>query len=141
VPCAFLRRFPPEFMFQLTREEYESLRFQIGTLKTGRGMHRKYLPFVFTEHGVIMLSAVLNSQVAEEINIAVVKAFIDMRHYIAKPVQKKLDDLEKILMLHIDSSSNNFAKHAAKINEILNTLSNLIEKPPTTKHKIGFNTD
>ena len=147
-------RFPPEFMFQLTKEEYESLRFQIGTLdepdslrsqfvtlKKGRGTHRKYLPFVFTEHGVIMLSSVLNSKIATQINIAVVKAFIDMRRYIAKPVREKLDDLEKVLMLHIDDTNHNFAKHTAAINEIIANLNNLIETPPKPKRKIGFRVD
>ena len=98
---------------------------------------RRKLPFAFTEHGVIMLSSVLNSKVAAEVNISVVKAFIDMRRYIAKPVRKKLNDLEKVLMLHIDDTNHNFAEHAAMINEIISTLNNLIEKPPETK-KIGF---
>ena len=95
-------RFPTEFMFQLTQEEYDSLRSQFVTLK--RGKHRKYLPHVFTEHGIIMLSSVLNSHVATQINISVVKAFIEMRHYIVKPLRQKLDDLEKVLMLHIDDT-------------------------------------
>ncbi|MDR0455142.1 MAG: ORF6N domain-containing protein, partial [Treponema sp.] len=75
-----LSRFLPEFMFQLTEEEYESLRSQFATSKSGRG-GRRYLPFAFTEHGVIMLSSVLNSEIATKINIAVVKAFIEMRRY------------------------------------------------------------
>ncbi len=54
-------RFPKDFMFQVTRREFEALRYQIGTLKTGRGQHRKYLPYVFTEHGAIMAANVLNS--------------------------------------------------------------------------------
>jgi hypothetical protein len=99
---------------------------------------RRKLPFAFTEHGVIMLSSVLNSKIATQINIAVVKAFIDMRRYIAKPVRKKLDDLEKVLMLHIDDTSLNFKKHAAIINEALTKLSRLIETPPEPKRRIGF---
>ena len=140
-------RFPPEFMFQLTEEEYESLRSQIVTsnlksqFATSSRGGRRYLPFAFTEHGVIMLSSVLNSKIATKINIAVVKAFIDMRRYIAKPMRKKLDDLEKILMLHIDDTSHNFSKHAAIINEIITKLNNLIEEPPKPKRKIGFKPD
>ena len=66
-------RFPSDFMFELTPEEYDSLRYQIGTLKNeGRGQHRKYLPLVFTEQGVAMLSGVLNSERAVNVNIAVI---------------------------------------------------------------------
>ena len=142
-------RFPPEFMFQLTQTEYDnlmsqfvtsSLRSQFATSKDGRG-GRRYLPFAFTEHGVIMPSSVLNSKIATQINIAVVKAFIDMRRYIAKPVREKLDNLEKVLMLHIDDTNHHFSKHATMINEIITNLSNLIETPPKPKRKIGFKPD
>jgi len=133
-------RFPPEFMFQLTNDEYEILRSQIVTSKDGQG-GRRYLPFAFTEHGVIMLSSVLNSKIATQINIAVVKAFIEMRRYIAKPIRKKLDDLEKVLMLHIDDTNHNFTEHAAVINEIITALNKLIKTPPKPKRKIGFNPD
>ena len=156
-------RFPPEFMFQLTKDELENLmsqfvtskdkdenlRSQFATSKNGYNLKsqfatsswggRRKLPFAFTEHGVIMLSSVLNSKIANQINIAVVKAFIEMRRYIAKPIRKKLDDLEKVLMLHIDDTNHNFAEHAATINEIITRLNNLIEVPPKPKGKIGFN--
>ena len=132
-------RFPPEFMFQLTEEEYAFLRSQNATSKDGRG-GRRYLPFAFTEHGVIMLSSVLNSKIATQINIAVVRAFIEMRRYIAKPVREKLENLEKVLMLHIDGTNQNFAKQAAIINEIITSLNNLIVQPSKTK-KIGFNAE
>ena len=140
-------RFPLEFMFQLTEEEYEFLKSQFATsnLKsqfvTSSWGGRRKLPFAFTEHGVIMLSSVLNSKIATQINIAVVKAFIDMRRYIAKPVKEKLDNLEKVLMLHIDDTNQNFAKHAATINKIITSLNNLIETPPTPKRRIGFGSD
>ena len=88
-----------------------------------------------------MLSSVLNSNVATQINIAVVKAFIDMRRYIAKPIRKKLDDLEKVLMLHIDDTNRNIEEHAAMINKIITTLNNLIDTPPKPKRRIGFNAD
>ena len=64
-----------------------------------------------------------------------------MRRYIAKPVRKKLDDLEKVLMLHVDDTNLNFAEHAAMINEVITRLNNLIETPPEPKRKIGFNPD
>jgi phage regulator Rha-like protein len=131
-------RFPPEFMFRLTQAEYDNLRSQVVTSSWGG---RRYLPFAFTEHGVVMLSSVLNSKIATQINIAIVKAFIDMRRYIAKPVRKKLDDLEKVLMLHIDDTNHNFAEQTAIINEIITTLNSLIEAPPKPTRKIGFNQD
>ena len=130
-------RFPSEFMFQLTDDEYDILRSQFATSKYGKG-GRRYLPFAFIEHGVIMLSSVLNSEIATQINIAIVKAFIDMRHYIAEPVHKKLGDLEKVLMLHIDDTNYNFAEHAAMINEIISSLNNLIKPPAKQNRKIGF---
>ena len=140
-------RFPPEFMFQLTQTEYDNLKSQIVTsnlksqFATSSWGGRRKLPFAFTEHGVIMLSSVLNSKIATQINIAVVKAFIDMRRYIAKPVREKLDNLEKVLMLHIDDTNHNISKHAAIINEIIANLNNLIVTPPKPKRKIGFNPD
>jgi len=130
-------RFPHEFMFQLTQAEYANLKSQIVTSSWGG---RRKLPLAFTEHGVIMLSSVLNSKIATKINIAIVKAFIDMRRYFAKPVREKLDNLEKILMLHIDDTNLNLAKHTKTINSIIHSLNNLIETPPKTK-RIGFNAD
>jgi len=70
-------RFPKEFMFQLTKEEANSLRFQFGSLK--RGQHSKYIPFAFTEHGILMLSSVLNSERAIQVNILIMRAFTKLR--------------------------------------------------------------
>jgi len=153
-----IERFPLEFMFQLTKEEHSNLISQIVTSSLGSGLKeghgnlmsqivtsswggRRKLPYAFTEHGVIMLSSVLNSKIATQINISVVKAFISMRRYIAKPVRDKLDALEKILFLHIDDTNLNLTKHMSAINEIITTLNNLIEIPPASKRPIGFNTD
>jgi hypothetical protein len=105
-------RFPLEFMFQLTKDEYANLMSQFAASSWGG---RRKLPFAFTEHGVIMLSSVLNSKIATQINIAIVKTFIDMRRYITK--------------------------HAAIINEILSSLNNMLEAQPKSKRKIGFNPD
>jgi hypothetical protein len=132
-----LGRFPPEFMFQLTKPEYDNLISQNATSSWGG---RRKLPYVFTEHGVIMLSSVLNSEIATQINLSIVKAFIEMRRYIAEPVREKLDNLEKILMLYIDDTSHNFTKYTEVINKVIANLNNLIDKPPKTK-TIGFNAD
>ena len=74
-----LNRFPSDFMIELTREEYNSLRCQNGTIENGRGEHSKYLPYAFTENGVAMLSSVLTSEVAIQINIQIMRAFTWMR--------------------------------------------------------------
>ena len=132
-------RFPPEFMFQLTKEEYENLKSQFATSSWGG---RRKLPFAFTEHGVVMLSSVLNSKIATQINIAVVNAFIDMRHYaIAKPdTNVQIAELRKLLMLHIENNDYKFSEYDETIRQIFHALNNLIEPPPKTK-KIGFNTN
>ena len=90
-----LKRFPPDFMFQLTAEEWEALRFQIGILKNGRGEHTKYLPYAFTEQGLAMLSGILNSDIAINVNISIMRAFVAIRQMIASPKTNKIDELEK----------------------------------------------
>ncbi len=90
-------RFPSSFCFQLNETEYISLRCQFVTIKTdGRGQHRKYLPYVFTEQGVAMLSAVLNSKTAIEISVRIMSAFIEMRKFIQTNAQvfQRLDRIE-----------------------------------------------
>ena len=131
-------RFPLEFMFQLSEEEYHFLRSQFVTSKNGRG-GRRYLPFVFTEHGIIMLSSVLNSKIATQINIAVVNAFIEMRHYaLAKPDNNtQITELRKLLMLHIENNDYKFSEYDETIRQIVQVINNLIEQPPKTR-KIGF---
>ena len=74
-------RFPPDFMIQITRQEYNFLRSQFVTLETGRGKYAKYLPYAFTEQGVSMLSSVLNSPKAIQINIQIIRAFVFLRQY------------------------------------------------------------
>ena len=90
-----LKRFPPDFMFQLTVEKWEALRFQIGILKNGRGEHTKYLPYAFTEQGLAMLSGILNSDIAINVNISIMRAFVAIRQMIASPKTNKIDELEK----------------------------------------------
>jgi hypothetical protein len=77
-------RFPGDFMFQLVAEESGSLRSQFGALKTGRGKHRKYAPYVFTEQGVAMLSSVLNSKRAVQVNIEIMRAFARLRETVSR---------------------------------------------------------
>ena len=89
-----IRRFPEDFMFELTREEYNSLRSQIASLETGRGQHSKYSPFAFTESGVSMLSSVLNSETAIEINISIVRAFVALRRLLLSPPVNNVKELQ-----------------------------------------------
>ncbi|MDR0803559.1 MAG: ORF6N domain-containing protein [Rickettsiales bacterium] len=142
-----LHRFPTDFMFQLDKDDLENLRFQFGTSGSGNLRSqfvtsgyggRRYMPYVFTEHGVTMLSAVLNSERAVQVNLAVIRAFVAMRHHFAKPLVQKIDDLERVLMLHIDDTNNNIEQHAVSINEIIEALNNLINKPEPPRRKIGF---
>jgi hypothetical protein len=103
------KRFPEDFMFQLTKEEFlrcqnvaSSLRSQIVTLKTGRGRHRKYLPYAFTEQGVAMLSSVLNSNRAIQVNIAIMRVFVNVRKIVSanREMLIKLDKLESRVESH-----------------------------------------
>lgn len=90
-------RFPSDFMFELTREEYNSLRSQIASLEThGRGKYSKYPPFAFTEQGVAMLASVLNSPKAIQVNIAVVRAFVLLRQHLTdyKDLKEQIEKLE-----------------------------------------------
>ena len=82
-----IERFPDDFMFQLNKDEWEFLRSQIVTIKNGRGEHVKYLPFAFTEQGVAMLSGVLRSPIAIQVNIRIMRAFVTVRQYLA--IQKQ----------------------------------------------------
>jgi len=132
------QRFPSDFMFQLTDDEWKSLRSQIAISKGSRG-GRRFAPYVFTEHGVSMLSTVLNSERAIEINIQIMRTFVKLRHYaLTKPnTNAQIAELRKLLMLHIENTDNKFSKHDKKINEIIIALNNLIEQLKPTK-RIGF---
>jgi len=92
-----IKRFPSDFMFQLRTDEYEALRSQFVTLKPGRGQHRKYSPFVFTEQGVAMLATVLNSERAIQVNIEIMRAFVSLRNMLASnaALARKVKSLEK----------------------------------------------
>ena len=117
------KRFPEDFMFRLTSDEYDALRSQIATLKTGRGQHRKYLPRVFTEHGVAMLSAVLRSQQAVEVSLAVVRTFVRLRQVLATN----------------EELARKVAQHDHEIAILFDHIQHLLEPGESpTKHPIGF---
>jgi len=124
-----IERFPADFMFQLTAEEWANLRSQIVTFSNDS---RKYKPYAFTEHGILMLSSVLNSERAININIQVMRIFVRMRHYAISQnaTNEQIAELRKLLMLYIE-------KNDKRVNDIILVLNNLIEQPPKT-NKIGF---
>ena len=131
-----LKRFPDDFMFQLSKKEWEDLRYQFGTSSWGGS---RYSPYVFTEQGIAMLSGLLNSDIAINVNIQIMRAFIKLRHYsLSQPdTNSQIAELRKLLMLHIESNDKKLTEHDEAINQIINALNNLIEQPPETK-KIGF---
>lgn len=104
-------RFPERYMFQLTKEEAERIlsKFQIETLKDKRGNNIKYLPYAFTEQGVSMLATVIKTEVAEEISIAIIDAFVSMRHFI-KENEYLLDNLINIRN-QVDDNKEKLLKH------------------------------
>jgi hypothetical protein len=128
-------RFPQDFMFQLTKGEAGSLRFQIETSKRGRG-GRRYLPHVFTEHGAIMAANVLNSKRAVQMSVFVVRAFLRMRALLSnkRNFAQKLTSLEKELKKRLDV-------HEAVIVTILQRVMDVIDPPALPmpkKRRIGF---
>lgn len=144
-----IERFPEEFRFQLTKDEYDFLRSQIATLKKDasdqRGKHAKYLPYVFTEQGVAMLSAVLHSETAIQVSIKIMNAFVQLRHYVSEHVlitddKAELAEIRRLLLLHIDHCDKKFSEQDKKINQIIHVLNNLLEEPKSD-NKIGFKTN
>ena len=111
-----INRFPNDFMFEITRDEYKSLRSQIVTLEKGhgRGKYSKYLPAAFTEQGVAMLSSVLNSEKAIEVNIIIIRTFVLIREFALnyKDLQRKISKLEK-------KYNNNFKEIFQALNLLL----------------------
>jgi hypothetical protein len=125
-----IQRFPSDFMLQLTQEEWGSLRSQYATLKNGWGQHRKYLPRAFTEHGAIMAASILNSPLAIEVSVYVVRAFVRLRELLAsnKELARRLDQHEKQL-----------ATHDQAISGLVDTLRQILASPePPPKRRIGF---
>jgi len=129
------KRFPPDFMFQLTNEEWDSLflRSQFAISKEGHG-GRRFAPFVFTEQGISMLSGLLNSDIAINVNIQIMRTFVNLRHYALSQNDsiEQIAEIRKFLLLYVD-------KNDKRVNDIITVLNNLIEKPKETK-RIGFYT-
>ena len=134
-----IKRFPEDFMFQLSKDEWEILKSQFATSSWG-GIRK--LPYVFTEHGVTMLASILNSEKAIDVNIQIVRVFIRLRQYAMLQASRnaEIEELRKMLMLHIENTENRLSEHDETINQIIEVLNNLIEKPRETK-KIGFRTN
>lgn len=133
-------RFPGDFMFRLTAEEADSLRSQFATLKRGRGQHRKYLPYAFTEHGAIMAATVLNSPRAVEVSVYVVRAFVRLREAAAlhKDLADRLTSLEEkteALAMSHDTFSRNTRN---QLRQVFDALRELTMPPDPPKRPIGF---
>jgi hypothetical protein len=121
-----LRRFPPDFMFRLTQEEARSLRSQIATLEKGPGTHHKYLPYAFTEQGVAMLSSVLKSEQAVQVNVEIMRAFVRMRSILAanQELAQRLDELEQ--------------RYDQQFKAVFDAIRDLMAPPETARPRIGF---
>ncbi len=120
-----ITRFPDDFMFRLTRAETKSLRFQIETSKKGRG-GRRYLPYVFTQEGIAMLSSVLHSERAIQVNIQIMRAFVKLRELMAshKKLKEKIETMEK--------------KYNYQFKIVFDAIKRLLEPPEKPKNPIGF---
>ena len=119
-----IKRFPDDFMFELTKEEKQSLRSQNVTLK--RGQHSKFLPFAFTEHGVLMLSSVLKSERAVQVNIQIMRVFTKLRQMVLdnEELRKEIEEIKQIT--------------DERFQIVFETLDQLVNIENTEKKKIGF---
>ena len=138
-------------MFQLTKEEWEFLRFQFASSVKEKkevvpnwnhlenSKFRPTLPYVFTEHGVLMTANVLNSENANIISVEIIKIFVKLRSYALSnsETNEQIAELRKLLMLHIENNDYKFSEHDKTIKQIIIALNNLVEQPKETK-KIGF---
>ncbi len=150
-------RFPKDFMFELTPEEVSSLRCQNGTLKTGRGQHSKYAPFAFTEEGVAMLSGLLRSKIAIQVNINIMRAFVAVRQAVAalqaselryEQLSHKVDQLNAYVeeILHDQNDINDQQEQtnnevALQIEAINDALDQLRDEKAKPRKPIGFKTN
>ncbi len=138
-------RFPEDFMFQLTKEE--CLRSQIVTLKTEQGRHLKYMPHVFTEMGVAMLSSVLRSSTAIQVNISIMRAFVAVRQMLSNPIETRVEKIEtqvrelKQYMEEVLVDQNDINEDTMMQLELINqTLAELQAKDQSSKNRnpIGY---
>ncbi len=145
-----IERFPEDFMFEISHEEYNSLRCQNGTLKSGRGQHAKYMPYAFTEEGVAMLSGILRSPMAIQVNINIMRAFVAIRHAIGawqgvnlkvEQLSHKVDNLNARVDEILHEQNENNMEMAVQISALNDALDQLREKPSTPRKRIGFKTE
>lgn len=123
-----ISRFPSHFMFELTKEEYLALRSQIATLKS-QGAHSKYLPYAFTEHGVLMLSNVLRSEVAIQVSIRIIDVFVKMREMLTS---------QKDILYKIEKIENQLSDHSKEIQYVFSLVKQLLSPPTPPRQKIGY---
>ncbi|WP_134090075.1 ORF6N domain-containing protein [Olivibacter sp. XZL3] len=123
-----MARFPEDFMFQLNEIEWESLRSQFATSKAGRG-GRTYLPNVFTEHGILMLSSVLNSEQAIQVNIQIMRIYTKIRELLLA---------HKDVFLRVEQVEKQMIKQDQKIEVLFSYLSKFIEKGEKPRKKVGY---
>ncbi len=143
-----IKRFPKDFMFQLTKEEFDSIRLQVetldihdsslrlqnATLKKGRGQHSKYMPYVFTEQGVAMLSGILTTDRAIQMNIAIMRAFVEIRRILLK---------ESDLKEQLRELKERIGEHDVQLNQIYDAMENLLDEKAADRkwderERIGF---
>jgi len=140
-----LNRFPEDFMFQLTKKEYEALRFQINDLETGNSLRfqigtskgrggNRYLPYVFTEQGVAMLSSVLSSDIAIQMNISIMRAFVETRRLAIQEtdLKRQFQEIREVL-----------GAHDSQLNQIYDAMENLLDEKAAQRkwndrERIGF---
>jgi hypothetical protein len=126
-----MERFPEDFMFELTKDEWYIIRSQLVMFKNGQGKFPKYLPFVFTEQGVAMLSAVLNSEYAVHISVKIMRAFVAMRQWALnhQEINERLNTLEK-----------QFGQKFTDIDQVLNYLMQKEQEKTqqTTRKQVGY---
>ena len=135
-----ISRFPSDFMFQLSEDEKNEVITNCDHLQKLK--YRSTSPYAFTEQGVAMLAAVLNSKEAIDVNIYIMRAFVKLRNYalVQGKSGKRMEELRKLLMLHIENTDNKLSEHDKTISKIIQILNSLIEHPKETK-RIGFNTN
>lgn len=126
-----IKRFPADFMFEVSKDEWETLRCKICTLEIGRGKSPKYLPFAFTEQGVAMLSSVLNSDKAIEVNIEIMRAFVTIK-------QEALTNKELTIILR--QLEEQFNRQFDDVHEVLNYLiqKDNHQKKIAERNRIGY---
>jgi hypothetical protein len=135
-----IERFPEDFMFQLSQDEFDHLRSQSATSNIGRG-GRRYLPYVFTEHGALMVATILNSPYAIEVSVYVMRAFVQLRELLVshKELAKRLDMLEQTTEARA-MQHDAFARNTrAQLKQVFDAIRELMTPTaPTNKRSIGF---